>query len=95
MKGFILSLSEMYLVCVLFLKVEQNISRLKYLLTLYKMTVEDLLLFASEGLNKPLTKDDILSNEIKVSHLKRIDKVFNKGLHYYLDPKFPEVSKDI
>lgn len=58
------------------------------------MTVEDLLLFASEGLNKPLTKDDILSNEIKVSHLKRIDKVFNKGLHYYLDPKFPEVSKD-
>jgi hypothetical protein len=58
------------------------------------MTVEDLLLSVSEGLNKPLTKGDILSNEIKVSHLKRIDKVFNKGLHYYLDPKFPEVSKD-
>jgi hypothetical protein len=34
MKGFILSLPEMYLVCVLFLKVEQNISRLKYLLTI-------------------------------------------------------------
>ena len=53
-----------------------------------------MLLSVSEGLNKPLTKGDILSNEIKVSHLKRIDKVFNKGLHYYLDPKFPEVSKD-
>lgn len=76
------------------MKVEQNISRLKYLLTLYKMTAEDLLLFVSEGLKKPLTKDDILSNEINVSHLKRIDKVFNKGLHYYLDPKSPEVSKD-
>jgi hypothetical protein len=76
------------------LKVEQNISRLKYLLTLYKMTVEDLLLSVSEGLKKPLTKDDIFSNEINVSHLKRIDKVFNKGLHYYLDPKSPEVSKD-
>lgn len=76
------------------MKVEQNISRLKYLLTLYKMTVEDLLLSVSEGLKKPLTKDDILSNEINVSHLKRIDKVFNKGLHYYLDPKSPEVSKD-
>jgi len=76
------------------LKVEQNISRLKYLLTLYKMTVEDLLLSVSEGLKKPLTKDDILSNEINVSHLKRIDKVFNKGLHYYLDPESPEVSKD-
>jgi Zn-dependent peptidase ImmA (M78 family) len=76
------------------LKVEQNISRLKYLLTLYKMTVEDLLLSVSEGLKKPLVKDDILSNEINVSYLKRIDKVFNKGLHYYLDPKSPEVSKD-
>lgn len=34
MKGFILSLPEIYLVCVLFLKVEQNISRLKYLQTI-------------------------------------------------------------
>jgi len=76
------------------LKVEQNIARLKYLLTLYKMTVEDLLLTISEGLKNPLTKNDILSNEINVSHLKRIDKVFNKGLHYYLDPKSPEVSQD-
>jgi len=76
------------------LKVEQNISRLEYLLTLYKMTVEDLLLFVNEGLIKPLTKEDVLSNEINVNHLKRIDKVFNKGLHYYLDPKSPEVSKD-
>jgi Zn-dependent peptidase ImmA (M78 family) len=76
------------------LKVEQNISRLRYLLTLYKMTVEDLLLTISEGLKNHLTKDDILSNEINISHLKRIDKVFNKGLHYYLDPKSPEVSKD-
>ncbi len=76
------------------MKVEQNISRLEYLLTLYKMTVEELLLSVSEGLKKTLTKDDILSNEINVSHLKRIDKVFNKGLHYYLDPKSPEISKD-
>jgi Zn-dependent peptidase ImmA (M78 family) len=76
------------------LKIEQNIARLKYLLTLYKMTADDLLLTISEGLKNPLTKSDILSNEINVSHLKRIDKVFNKGLHYYLDPKSPEVSKD-
>lgn len=76
------------------MKVEQNIARLKYLLSLYKMTVEDLLLSVSEGLKKPLNKEDILSDEINVSHLKRIDKVFNKGLHYYLDPKSPEISKD-
>ena len=61
---------------------------------MYKMTVEELLLLISEGLKNPLTKDDILSTEISVSHLKRIDKVFNKGIHYYLDPKSPEVSKD-
>jgi Zn-dependent peptidase ImmA (M78 family) len=76
------------------LKIEQNISRLKYLLTLYKMTVDELLTFISEGLKNPLTKDDIFSNEINLSHLKRIDKVFNKGLHYYLDPKSPDVSND-
>lgn len=76
------------------MKVEQNIARLKYLLTLYKMTADDLLLTISEGLKNPLTKSDILSDEINVSHLKRVDKVFNKGLHYYLDPKSPEVSQD-
>ncbi|WP_200584886.1 ImmA/IrrE family metallo-endopeptidase [Pedobacter segetis] len=58
------------------------------------MTADDLLLTISEGLKNPLTKSDILSDEINVSHLKRIDKVFNKGLHYYLDPKSPEVSQD-
>lgn len=76
------------------MKVEQNISRLKHLLALYKMTADDLLLIISEGLKNPLTKNDILLNQINVNHLKRIDKVFSKGLHYYLDPKSPEVSQD-
>jgi len=76
------------------LKIEQNLSRLKYLLTLYKMSVDELLFMVSEGLRKPIIQDDIFSNEINVSHLKRIDKIFNKGLHFYLDPKSPELSKD-
>lgn len=76
------------------MKVEQNISRLKYLLTLYKMTVEELLAIISEGLKNPLTKAEILSTEVSITALKRIDKVFNKGLHYYLDPKAPEVSQE-
>lgn len=58
------------------------------------MTVDELLVLISEGLKNPITKDEIFAKEIKVSYLKRIDKVFNKGLHYYLDPKSPEVSKD-
>lgn len=58
------------------------------------MSVEELLLLISQGLKELLTKEDILAPEINVSYLKRIDKVFNKGLHYYLDPKLPEVSQD-
>jgi Zn-dependent peptidase ImmA (M78 family) len=76
------------------LKIEQNISRLRYLLSIYKMTVDELLSMINEGLKKPIVQADILTNEINLSYLKRIDKVFNKGLHFYLDPKSPEVSQD-
>ncbi|HBL72110.1 MAG TPA: hypothetical protein DD409_04095 [Bacteroidales bacterium] len=58
------------------------------------MTVDELLVLINEGLKTPLNKEDVLSTEIKVNILKRIDKVFNKGLHFYLDPKSPEVSQD-
>ncbi|MBW3518429.1 ImmA/IrrE family metallo-endopeptidase [Flavobacterium sp. NKUCC04_CG] len=58
------------------------------------MSVEELLPVISEGLTKPITKEQILSPNIELGHLKRIDKVFNKGIHYYLDPKSPDVSKD-
>lgn len=76
------------------MKVEQNILRLKHLLHLYNISDEELLDSISEGLKKPITKDEIFSKEIKLRHLKRIDKFFNKGLHYYLDPKAPETSKE-
>ena len=76
------------------MKIEQNILRLDYLLSLYKMTVEDLLPLISVGLKKPISKENIISKEIELSYLKRIDKFFNKGLHYYLDPKSPEITKD-
>lgn len=76
------------------MKIDQNISRLKYLLNLYKISVDELIMLISEGLKTPLTKEDVLSTEINVNILKRIDKVFNKGLHFYLDPKSPEVSRD-
>lgn len=74
--------------------VEHNISRLKHLLNLYKISVDDFLDLISQGLKNKIKNSDIFSEEIKVSHLKRIDKVFKKGLHYYLDPKAPETSKD-
>nr|WP_243464479.1 hypothetical protein [Riemerella anatipestifer] len=76
------------------MKVEQNIKRLDYLLSLFNMTIDELLMSISDGLKKPITREEILTENIKISHLKRIDRVFNKGLHFYLDPKSPEISKD-
>lgn len=58
------------------------------------MSVNELLALVSEGLKTPLTSSDVLSPEVKVSTLKRIDKVFNKGLHFYLDPKALDTSRD-
>ncbi len=56
--------------------------------------MDELLVMISHGLKKPLTKNDILVDEIKIGNLKRIDKIFNKGLHFYLDPKSIEISQD-
>jgi len=76
------------------LKTEHNILRLKHLLKMYRLSVHEFLQLISQGLKKQITKDEVFSNEIKFSHLKRIDKLFNRGLHYYLDPKTPEISKE-
>ena len=76
------------------MKVEHNISRIRHLLEMYKMDVQDFLQRISDGLKNPITKDDVFGSEIEVSFLKRIDKLFEKGLHYYLDPKAPEKSKE-
>lgn len=76
------------------MKVEHNISRLKYLLDLYDISVEDLSKKVSAGLKNPITHQDLFSKEINLAHLKRVDKFFEKGLHFYLDPKAPETSKE-
>jgi len=76
------------------LKVEQNIARLNYLLDLYKIPHKEFLAMVSKGLKTPLTQQDVFAKNINVAYLKRIDKIFNKGLHYYLDPKTPEANKE-
>lgn len=48
----------------------------------------------SEGLKNKLTWDDIFKEEIQINHLKRIDKIFSKGLSHYLDPNPPIHSKE-
>jgi len=75
------------------MKVSHNIDRLNYLIEMYKLSINEFLELISQKLQNALTKEDIFSDEIKVTHLKRIDKVFGKGIHYYLDPSPPIKNK--
>lgn len=74
--------------------IKHNIQRIEFLLALYQMSEEEFLTRISEGLKNPITKKDIWNDEIKISHLKRIDKLFEKGIGYYLDPSKPSKSKE-
>lgn len=76
------------------MKVKHNIKRIEYLLSLYKMTTGELLLQINMGLKKQIQANDLFDEEIEINHLKRIDKVFNKGLHYYLDENVPVRSDE-
>lgn len=61
---------------------------------MYKLSINEFLELISQKLSNALTKEDIFSDEIKVSHLKRIDKLFGKGIHYYLDTSPPVKSNN-
>lgn len=41
-----------------------------------------------------IENDDIFGNEIKISILKKIDEIFQKGLSYYIDPTKPLENED-
>lgn len=71
------------------MKAEINLSRLNYLLDLYKLSPDDLLKLVSEGLKKSVPKEEIFTEYINLNFLKRIDKIFNKGLSFYVDPSEP------
>ena len=77
------------------MKTNLNISRLEYLLKLYRIDREELLdmVNTEAKLKNPLTQDEIFADEIKTSHLKKIDKIFNKGLSFYIDPSHIKINK--
>jgi Zn-dependent peptidase ImmA (M78 family) len=56
---------------------------------MFGLSVPQLLEKVSQGLKTPVTEAELFATNIKLSTLKRVDKVFHKGLHYYLDPKAP------
>lgn len=70
------------------MKAKLNISRLTYLLKLYRLSKDELLELVNSKakLKNPIEIQDIFNDEIKISHLKKIDKIFNKGLSFYIDP---------
>ena len=75
------------------MKIEYNKHRVEYLLSLFKMTIGELLSSINKDLKTPITWEDIDSDEIELNYLKRIDKVFKKGLLYYYDPAVPVKDK--
>lgn len=52
---------------------------------LFKLSKDDLLNILNEGRKKILTELDVFSDEIKLSLLKKIDHIFEKGIYYYVD----------
>ena len=47
----------------------------------------------SKGLKKKFTAEEVFRSEMKISLLKKIDKIFGKGLNYYIDPKTIKEAK--
>lgn len=62
-----------------------NSKRLDYLLALFGMSKEDLLSSLNKDRKRPFSIEDIYGDEIKISLLKQIDKIFHKGIPFYLD----------
>ncbi len=58
------------------------------------MSMDDLLVAINEKVKRPLSLGDLTGGEVDVNHLKRVDKVFRKGLMYYLDPNPPVAAED-
>ena len=71
-----------------------NIERLNHLLKLYRLSQEDVLLHINKGTKRKYSETDVFNQEIKISLLKKVDALFNKGLSYYIDPKNLKESKE-
>lgn len=56
-------------------------------MSLFHVTRDYVLDYLNAGRKKVLDETDIFNDQIKLSHLKKVDELFNKGLNYYIDPK--------
>ncbi len=65
--------------------IEINIERLRYLLRLFGLSEDVFLSMLNSGHKRELSQKDVFTKRIPMSLLKRIDKIFNKGIYYYID----------
>ena len=67
-----------------------NKERILYLRAAYGLSEDEFLRAISGGLKRPLAWGDVYRDTIPLHVLKRVDRVFRKGLLYYSDPTTPE-----
>lgn len=72
--------------------VEINKGRIDFLLTIYRLSKEELLGMLNEKRKRLYVIDDVYCDTIQLSTLKNIDKIFGKGLLFYQD--FAEIRQD-
>lgn len=72
---------------------QHNPDRIRFQLERFRLTVSEFLRRISEKLSNPIEEKDVFGEEIKANHLKRVDKLFKKGINYYLDPSTPKKNK--
>ena len=71
-----------------------NINRLEHLLKLYRLSINDLILKLNEGVKTKISREDVLTKNVKFTLLKKIDKIFKRGIGYYVDPLNPVESRE-
>ena len=68
-----------------------NVQRIEYLRDLFfghaKRGQQDFLRRINVGLKTPLVEGQVFSENIPLTHLKRVDKIFKKGISFYTNPQ--------
>ncbi len=65
--------------------IEINLERLRYLLRLFGLSEIEFMSMLNSGYKRVLNREEVFTTEMPLSLLKRIDKIFNKGIYYYID----------
>ena len=79
------------------IKYQLNLKRIDFLIQFYKIDKKKILEIANDGITaekNKLTYEDFEKKEIKLSTIKKIDKVFQKGLTWYIDKTPPLTSRN-